>query len=127
VLWPQPAADAALSSGGASSGTHTHRALGASSAAPAAAVDGDAWLGNRLIEPHKGKKPVGDSPAAGAALHGGVFREAALDGCWCDLPPIGKRPLPPPSAARNFVTAAQTMAIEVRAGGDACRRVCRRI
>jgi hypothetical protein len=68
----------------------------------------------RLIQPNKGKKPVGDSPAAVEHLHAATFKGGApTEGCWCDLPPIGKRPLSPPSNARNFVTAAQTMAIEV--------------
>lgn len=70
-----------------------------------------------MIQPNKGKKPVDSSPAATAHLHAATFKGGPpTEGCWCDLPPIGKRPLSPPSNAYNFVTAAQAMAIEVREG-----------
>ncbi|KAF8065832.1 hypothetical protein HT031_002892 [Scenedesmus sp. PABB004] len=77
----------------------------------AEAAQADAWVGNRLIQPNKGKRAT-EQPEAdhlhAATWAGGV----PADGCWCDLPPVGKRPLAPPSAAGRWVTAAQCVRVE---------------
>eukprot|EP00878_Enallax_costatus_P026513 GHUV01028455.1.p1 GENE.GHUV01028455.1~~GHUV01028455.1.p1 ORF type:complete len:398 (+),score=120.36 GHUV01028455.1:1175-2368(+) len=76
------------------------------------AAEADAWIGNRLIEPNKGKKPVELPDDAQDHLHAATFKNGpAPDGCWSDMPPVGKRPLDPPSNAAHFVNAAQTMRI----------------
>lgn len=71
-------------------------------------------LAARLIQPNKGKKPVDLPDESQDHLFASTFKDGpAPDGCWCDMPPVGKRPLEPPSNASNFINAAQTMRILV--------------
>jgi hypothetical protein len=68
----------------------------------------------RLIQPNKGKKPVELPEAFQDHLHAATFKAGLpADSCFSDLPPVGKRPLEPPSNAAGFVTAKQAMRIEV--------------
>jgi hypothetical protein len=54
-------------------------------------------------------------------LHAATFKAGMpADGCFSDLPPVGKRPLQPPSNAAGFVTAKQAMRIEVGGCGQHC-------
>ncbi|EFJ53000.1 hypothetical protein VOLCADRAFT_120136 [Volvox carteri f. nagariensis] len=52
---------------------------------------GDAWCGNKLIDPAKGRRALHSSPAAVQVLHGSTFRPEAFDKAvpppYCDLPP----------------------------------------
>eukprot|EP00879_Flechtneria_rotunda_P012272 GHRR01012818.1.p1 GENE.GHRR01012818.1~~GHRR01012818.1.p1 ORF type:complete len:258 (+),score=98.23 GHRR01012818.1:920-1693(+) len=73
----------------------------------------DAWIGNRMVQPNKGKAAVQVPESSQDHLFASTFKNGAPpDGCWSDLPPVGKRPLAPPSDAAGFVTAAQAMRTE---------------
>ncbi|GBF93084.1 hypothetical protein Rsub_05695 [Raphidocelis subcapitata] len=78
----------------------------------------DAWIGNRGIDPRGGKRGAsaggggGGRPAAAEEhLWGATFRSAPPPegGAWCDLPRIGKRPLPEPAAASGAVGARHAL------------------
>lgn len=85
---------------------------GGSAGSLSAAAQADAWIGNRLIQPNKGKKPVELPEGFQDHLHAATFKAGPpIDGCFSDLPPVGKRPLQPPSDAAGFVTAKQAMRI----------------
>ncbi|KAF6255159.1 hypothetical protein COO60DRAFT_1702977 [Scenedesmus sp. NREL 46B-D3] len=78
-----------------------------------AAAQADAWIGNRLLQPNKGKKPVDLPEGFQDHLHAATFKAGLpADGCFSDLPPVGRRPLEAPSNAAGFVTAKQAMRIE---------------
>ncbi|GIL63833.1 hypothetical protein Vafri_17825 [Volvox africanus] len=62
---------------------------------------GDAWCGNKLIDPAKGRRALQSSPAAVQALHGSTFRPEAFNNAvpppYCDLPPRQHRYAEPPA------------------------------
>eukprot|EP00775_Hariotina_reticulata_P013435 gene13435-13563_t len=65
------------------------------------------------LAPNKGKKTVAPSESLQDHLLAASFKAGPpVDGCWCDLPRVGKRPLAPPSNAAGFVNAAQSIRME---------------
>lgn len=74
--------------------------------------EADAWVGNRGIAPNTGKRAADESEVAAAQAHlwGAVFRGGPpADGCYSDMPRIGKRPLPNPVKSKGAVSAAHAL------------------
>lgn len=68
----------------------------------------------RMIQPNKGKRAVELPEDFQDHLFAATFKGGPpADGCYLDMPPIGKRPLQPPSKSYGFVTAEQAMRMEV--------------
>jgi hypothetical protein len=76
-----------------------------------AQLETDAWVGNAAISPHTGKRSTeGEAPAAEAHLWGATFRNGPpADGCWSDMPRIGKRQLPDPVEIKGVVNASHSL------------------
>ncbi|KAG2423409.1 hypothetical protein HXX76_015374 [Chlamydomonas incerta] len=73
---------------------------------------GDAWCGNILIDPARGKKSVEDVSAAGQNLHGATFKPVPA-GTLPDAPRRHTRPAPAPVS-----DASAAEVIRGEAGGD---------
>lgn len=69
-------------------------------------------MGNRAIAPDSGKRGVDPSEVAAAEEHlwGAMFRGGPPpDGCWSDMPRIGKRPIADPVTKTGAINAAHTL------------------